>query len=140
MSDTNNGKRQLGKVTRVEICRDDRRFLTLWLQIDFGGNEQAFGGINLATYDDTKMRAVGHAAGTDFVLRMLDLFGVNSLDAIKGRYVYALRDTYFDPIHTLEIPKVDGGRRFATEEWRREMFPERFACGGDPNEAAPVTR
>lgn len=114
-------RKELGRVSRVHFGLQDHGILTLDIALDFGGTGQSFGGYALDTWDAAKNRRVGHPAGTDFVLQMLDLFGVQTLDDIKGRTVYALRDDR-SLIVGLELPPFDGGRKFMVEEWRREWF------------------
>jgi hypothetical protein len=113
--------KQLGKVKKAELFREDREFLTMFVDINFGNVTQGFGGLALDTYDDARDRRIGTAMGLDFVMRLLDLFGVNKLDDIRGRYVYAVRDfENCGPIIGLELPEPDGGARFMLDEWREE--------------------
>ncbi len=116
--------RQLGKVEYVKLSREDHGVLCLWIGLDFGGVSQAFGGQILCVHDKVKDRRVGTAGGLTFILRILDLFGVNMLEQINGRPVYALRDSPRGLITGLETPSFDGGKRFLVVEWQREWFPE----------------
>lgn len=119
--------RELGRVERVEFGVEDHGILTLWLHLRFSASGQAFGGVALDEYDRANKRRVGTAAGMTFVLRVLELFGAKSLDAVAGRYVYALRDTPNGTITGLQLPEVDGGARFDIADWRREWYPEHTA-------------
>ena len=82
----------LGKITKVFFGKEDHGFLTFMLTFDFGGTGQGFGGYCLDTYDKEKDRRVGHAAGTDLILRLLNTFQVDSLHEIEGKSAYAIRD------------------------------------------------
>jgi hypothetical protein len=127
-------------MTAKEIARVDavrlglaHGMLTLELGLDFGGTHVSFGGYELDAWDPSKKRRVGHPAGCDFVLRLFRLFGVDELDAITGRVVYALRDEPGGPIVGLESPPFDGSRRFLIADWHDEWFgkaPERGAARG----------
>ncbi len=118
--------RELGKVKEVFFGREGHGLMTLWVHVDFGGTGQGFGGYGLDSFDKKRDRRVGTAGGLDLVMRLLDLFDVDSLDKIKGRPVYALRDseTWNSPITGLETPAFDGGKRLLVAEWQREWFPD----------------
>jgi len=117
--------RQLGKVSKVDLFREDHGLLTVYVHLTFAGSGQGFGGYILDTFDKARDRRVGTAMGLDFVLRLLALFDVDRLDDIRGRYVYALRsDGWNGPIIGLELPEPDGGAKFMVEDWRREWTPQ----------------
>jgi hypothetical protein len=117
-------QKELGKVESVVFGREDHGILTCFVHLDFGGSRQGFGGYVLDTFCERRDRRVGSAAGTDFVLRLLDLFGVDRLDQIKGRVCYALREKAYGQIVGLETTPFEGGKRFLVEEWRAEWFPQ----------------
>ena len=114
-----NEKRELGKVTAVHLGFEDHGIMSIALSLDFGGSVQGFGPIALSHFDRAKNRPVGTATGIDLVIVLLRLFKVDTLDAIKGRVVYALRSggCFIDG---LEIPEFDGGGVFSLPEWRRQ--------------------
>ena len=117
--------KRLGKVASVDLFIEDHGLLTLYVMLDFGGSTQGFGGFALDEWSKEDDRRVGTAAGLDLVLQLLALFGVNRLDEIKGRTVYALRDDkdgWNDPIAGLELPAFDGGRVFSVDAWRKRWY------------------
>ena len=121
--------KELGKVTSVNLGTQDHGVLTLWLNIDYGGSGQDFGGFVLDDKSDEEHgERVGHACGTDFILRLLRLFGVSSLEEIVGKPVYAIRDKegLGGTIIGLETPKFDGGRKFLVKDWKNKWFPPEF--------------
>jgi hypothetical protein len=117
--------RELGKVERVQLTLEDHGILTLWLHLVFNGSGQGFGGRALDAWDEAKNRRVGTALGLDYILQMLALFKVDTLGAIKGRYVYALRNEPYGDIIGLELPEPDGSTRFVVEVWLAEWLPKR---------------
>jgi len=114
---------KLGKVSSVFFGFEDHHILTMSIMLDFGGTGQGFGGYVLDTYSEEKKMRVGTASGTDFVLKILNLFEVKHLDAIVGKPVFALYDTneYTGKIVGLKTPAFDGARTFFVKEWQREM-------------------
>ena len=123
--------RELGKITSVNLCIEDHGILSLMVSFDFGGTCQGFGGFALdAPPPKRKGPRIGSAAGTDFILRLLRLFGVNRLEEIVGRSAYAIRDgdKWNSPIIGIETPKFDGGEKFLVADWRAAWFSE----GGKP--------
>ena len=121
--------KELGKVTSVSLGTQDHGVLTLWLNIDFGGSGQGFGGFTMDDKSDEEEYGdrIGHACGTDFILRLLRLFDVHSLEEIVGKPVYAIRDKegLAGTIIGLETPKFDGGRKFLVEDWKNKWFSPR---------------
>lgn len=120
-------KNELGKITNVDLCIEDHGILTLMVSFDFGGTCQGFGGYALDTSPaKPKGPRIGSGAGTDFILRLLRLFGVNRLEEIVGRSAYAIRETdgWNSPIIGIETPKFDGGEKFLVADWRAAWFPE----------------
>lgn len=114
--------KEIGRVTGVRLGVEDHGILTLDVAFDFGGSGQSFGGIALDTWDPVKRRRVGTAAGNDYILRVLGVFGVGELAAIRGRVMYVIRDGERGPIVGLESPPFDGSRRFMVDEWRAEWI------------------
>ncbi len=115
-------EKELGKVDDVELYIEDHGLLTIFVHIDFGGTHQGFGGFCLDTYNEKTERREGFAGGTDFILRLLQLFGVDRLEKIKGKPVYAIRDEDHSQILGLETPEFDGGKKFMAEDWQKRWF------------------
>jgi hypothetical protein len=117
-------QKELGKVKSVDLFVEDHGILTLYVHLDFGGSGQGFGGIALDSYSEKDKERVGTASGLDFILRILRLFGVDRLEQIKGRSVFALRAGEAGMIEGLELPAFDGGKRFLIDDWKKRWEPE----------------
>ena len=115
-------ERELGIVESVRLDRECGGALTMWVSFKFHGSGQGFGGFVLDQYDKAKGRRVGHAAGLDYILRVMDVFGVERLDDIEGKPAYALRasDKWGESIIGIEAPEYEGSKRFTIAEWREE--------------------
>lgn len=125
--------RQLGKIESVRLFIEDHGILTLYVFFDFGGSVQGFGGCFLDEESSVSGgRRRGTSAGMDFVLRLLQLFKVDSLDRIVGRTAYALRSSsaWNSIITGIELPEFDGGGKFTIDEWRAEWFDGERKNGG----------
>lgn len=118
-------KKELGKVDAVDLFIEDHGLLTLSVSLDFGGRFQSFGGFCLDTYNEKTEKREGSAAGTDFILSILHLFGVTRLSEAVGKPVYALREGDGTLITGLETPEFDGGRIFKAVDWQNKWFPNR---------------
>lgn len=118
--------KKLGKCGTPDLSYDDHGILTLYVQIDFGGASQGFGGYCLDAYDKASDGRQGSAAGMDFIVRLLKLFDVERLEEIKGRSVYALYedDSFNSSICGLETPGFDGGKTFLVKNWQKKWFPK----------------
>jgi hypothetical protein len=116
---------ELAKVESVDLFIEDHGILTLFVNLDYGGTHQGFGGYSLDGYDETLKRRVGTAGGTDFILRILNMFKVSKLEDIKGRSVYAIKqgEKYSSTVIGLKTPDFDGGEEFLISDWRRQWFP-----------------
>ena len=122
-----NDKKELGKITKVFFGKEDHDILSFMIHFDFGGSGQGFGGYCLDTFDKDKKKRVGCAAGTDLILRLLDLFNVKTLDEIIGKNAYVIRGGestgWNSPIIGIETPPFEGGKRFMIEDWKQDWFP-----------------
>ena len=118
-------KRQLGKISSVHFGFEDHGILSLCVFFEFGGSSQGMGHLILSKYDKVKERQLGTAGGLDLVIQLLLLFKVDTLNQIKGRTAYALRDdgSWSSPIRGIEIPAHDGGGKLLLSDWASEWFP-----------------
>ncbi len=72
---------------------EDHGILTAYIHLTYGkSGGQGAGGMSLDTYDKVKERRVGHALGSEFILRTLRAFGVSKWEDLQGRTVFALID------------------------------------------------
>lgn len=119
-----NEPRELGKIESVELKIDgDHGVLLLNICFDFGGSGQCFQRV-LDQWSEKDKRRVGHAAGLDLILQMLQLFNVHSLDEIVGRHAYALRGNggFIDGIETT---KPEGEKTFHSDDWAKRWDLEK---------------
>lgn len=112
--------RESALIESTDLHIEDHGILTLFVTLNFGGAMQGFGGVMLSVHDEKKRRHVGTAAGMDFVLRVLQLFGVCRLSEIVGRECIALREHAMGTIIGLE--NVESGKQLLVSSWSREWF------------------
>lgn len=120
-------KRQLGKVTSVFFGLEDHGCMTFWIHLDYGGSGQGFGGVALDQWSKGDDRRVGTAAGLDLLIQLLELFGVDTLEKIVGRSVYALHEDgggWNASVVGLQLPAFDGGKQLLLDDWRKRWFRE----------------
>lgn len=84
--------RTIAKCTSASIYREDHGILTVSIQFDFGGSGQGIPGYALDSWDKEEKRRVGDKRSIEFIAALMDAFGVNHFDKIKGRTVYALHE------------------------------------------------
>lgn len=58
-----------------------------YLQLEFDGSGQSFGGYALDQYNKERKERVGTAYGMEFIRRVMDVVGVESWEALKGKHV-----------------------------------------------------
>jgi hypothetical protein len=116
--------KELGKVESVSFGPICNGIMSSYVALDFGGSCQGFGGYVLDDFDKKKDRRVGSAAGMDWMMQLFQLFDVESLDAMKDKAVYAIRDKPYGKIIGLETPAFDGSRKFIIADWLAAWFPE----------------
>lgn len=118
--------KQIGKVTSVRVGTEDHGFMTVYLQFDYGGSGQGFGGHILCNFDRQLNRRVGTAAGLDYIMQLAKALDVNDLHDAKGRTYWVLReDEGFNAgIVGVQQLEPDGKGMFLVSDWRRHWFPE----------------
>lgn len=89
MSDGIEIKNAVIEAARIDFA--DRGFLDCWLTLNYGGSGQGFGGYVLyipKSWDHHKIESpAGH-----FIFRAMEIAGVTSWDAMKGRTIRAKVD------------------------------------------------
>lgn len=65
------------KITGTMLGIEDHGILTAMLYLDYGGTAQGFGGYQLDRYVEGQRRRVGTAAGSQFILGVLNALGVD---------------------------------------------------------------
>ena len=109
------------QLARVEDCRleiEDHGILTCWLNLHKEeGLHQSFGGYSLDGYDESLKRRIGTASGMDWILRLMQVFGVTKLEHIKGKMCYALYEKSSQLIKGIQTLEIDSGKSFIISEW-----------------------
>ncbi len=98
------------RITAVTLEIEDHGILTCHITTEFRGGCQSFGGYALDAYDADKKKRVGSAWGMEFIRRVLETVGVDSLDGLKGKTIrtrgnwskisaigHIIDDKWFDP-------------------------------------------
>lgn len=73
-------------IKSAKITCGDRGFLDCWLDLDYGGTGQGFGGYVLYVPKSWRHHKVESVAG-HFIFRIMEVAGVESFDQLKGRTV-----------------------------------------------------
>lgn len=117
MTDTK-ANTEIGRVKRVFFGIDDRDMLGFYVDLDFGGSGQAYGGFRLDTWDHGLNRGVGTAAGCEIILELHRFFGVTELSKAVGQAVIAEREDgrWGATIVRLHRLPCDGGAVFDVKE------------------------
>ncbi len=116
--------RRIAKITNVDLSIEDHGILTLYVHLDYGGSSQGFGGYRLDCFNKELNQSEGTAAGTDFIIRILELFNANRLKDLVGKVCYALMDadSFTAGIIGLAQIEPDGGKQFLVTDWRQRWF------------------
>jgi len=101
-------KTQNAVIESTTIDIGDRNLLTIWLNLDYGGAGQGFGGYALylpESYDHHELKSfAGH-----FIFRVLEIAGVHRWEQLKGKTIrvksdgtikaigHITKDDWFDP-------------------------------------------
>lgn len=117
--------KELTRVSEAKLCFE-HEILTLFICVAYesgvksfnvkffvplvASGSQAVGGYSLDSYDKETHTRVGTAYGCEFIRRILQLFRVNDLSEIKGKYVYVLteKEGLNGDILGLQTLKLDG--------------------------------
>lgn len=73
-------------IKSANITTADRGFLNAWIQLDFGGMSQGFGGYVLYLPKSFAHHNIQSVAG-HFIFRVMEIAGVDSWDQLKGKSV-----------------------------------------------------
>ncbi len=113
------------KIKGFSLGYEDHGILTMFLNLDYGGAGQGFGGYMLDTYQGERGKGsrVGTAYGMEFVVRVLKTVGVDDIKDLVGKPIrvrstwtkvnaigHFIEDKWFDPDMDLVdfIPKEAG--------------------------------
>ena len=106
---------QLALITDAWFGLNDRNMLDCWVYLDYeeGGCSQGFGGIGLTNYDKESRETIGTAFGCDYFLQLLNTFGVDRIEKLKGKYCFAIREEGFNGlVRGLKSMRADGNKTF----------------------------
>ena len=120
--------RQIAKAERLFLGYEDHGILTCYVMFDGGGWGQASPGYGFDEYDEeTKKRVVISSFGLAFIARLLQAFGVDEWNKIKGRTIFVLRHATdpFGPIVGLHPLPTEKGERFVFNELREQFYPQK---------------
>lgn len=107
-------------INSATITNDDHGILTAWLQLDYGGSGQGFGGYVLYVpgkgSDANRINAAGF-----FIWRVMEVVGVTEWDKLEGRTIrvrcehdkvhaigHIIKDNWFNPAD--EFAGMQGSR------------------------------
>lgn len=95
---------QAGKIRHTHLGPEDHGIPTCWVELDFGGSGQGFGGYDLRHY------------GYPLIGAILSACGVSRWEDLNGRIVVALRDDEFGAIIGLKPLPFEKGEGFVLRD------------------------
>ena len=118
-------EKRIAKVESTFLGVEDHGMLTAIIDLDYGGAGQGAGLYVFDAYNAPDARQgqyapmydndrVGTAYGMEWIRRVLEAFGVDKWEALKGRTIFAYA----------EHSKVHGFEPLPTEEGKKFMFDE----------------
>jgi hypothetical protein len=119
--------RTIAKAGKPRISREDHGILTVFLDLDYGGSVQGIPLYALDFWDKDEERRAGHKASIEFIMALMDAFGVDDFSKIEGKSIFALHDAPNEGgyglgyIKGLEPLPTEKGRAFVFED----IFPKR---------------
>lgn len=111
---------KLVRVSSADVVIDRGVFLSLWVNCEWKGGGQGFGGFILHNID--KPEGSGNAAAADYIASVMRVLDVDRLSEAAGKYVEILHS--HSEIIEIRQPSCDGDKRFSVKEWRERWFPE----------------
>ena len=101
---------QNAKITSTMLGVEDHGILSAWLNLDYGGSGQGFGGYALDVWDESRQKRIGQAYGAEFIRRILEVLEVTKWEKLPGTPCrvrashskveaigHYLKDQWFDP-------------------------------------------
>lgn len=119
--------RTLAKAGKPRISREDHGILTVFLDLDYGGSAQGIPLYALDFWDREQEKRAGHKASIEFIMALMDAFGVNDFSKIEGRTIFALHEMPNGGGYDLGY--VQGLAPLPTEKGKAFLFTDVFPRG-----------
>jgi len=88
---TNNVKNAIIKSVSIDI---EREILTGWIELDYGGYSQSFGGYFLHSTDNDENKKNNNLYAGHFIMRCMQIGGVQKWEDLKGKAIRIISDNY----------------------------------------------
>jgi len=86
---TNNVKNAIIKSVSIDI---EREILTGWIELDYGGYSQSFGGYFLHMQDNDENKKNNNLYAGHFIMRCMQIGGVQKWEDLKGKTIRVISD------------------------------------------------
>lgn len=106
-------------IENVSLSISDHGVLTGWIDLNYGGAGQSFGGFGLYLPKDFKHHEIKSFAG-HFIFRCIEIGGVEKWEHLKGKTIRVEKEGMLDPIK--------GIGHIVKEDW---FYPEKDFGTGD---------
>lgn len=93
-------------ITGTSLGNESHGIFTVSLTLEYGIGCQCFGGYAMDDYDKRKKKRLGTAYGMAFIMRVLEIAGVDSWEKLKGKYI-RVEATHSEVIGIGHITKDD---------------------------------
>ncbi len=81
------------KITGTTLGREDHGIMTAYINLDYGGSScQSAGGYGFDEYNKKKDCREGTAFGMEFIMRVLEVVGVDRWEDLKGKHIRVKAD------------------------------------------------
>lgn len=80
------------KITSTMLGIEDHGILSFMLHLDYGGGGQGAGGWALDTWSEADDRRIGHACGSEVILRICATVGVSKWEDLPGKHIRVKAD------------------------------------------------
>ena len=119
-------RKEIAKAREVWVGYEDHGLLTATVEFDGGGWGQSIGLMIFGSVDETRAEPGhwdrSHANGMAFIKRLLDAFGVDRLDKIRGKTVLVTH-THVEILRIDPLP-TEKGKPFDIKGWRESLDRE----------------
>ena len=88
-------------ISSTQLGTGDSPCFNFWINLDYGGSGQGFGGHALDQWDEPAGRRVGVAYGTEAIMGVLRVVGVDNWEQLPGKSVRVKKTDHFGRIVAL---------------------------------------